>query len=72
MLSFGLRPAPKLYNAVVDALLWILVDHDGINGLHYLDDFLLVGEPDSPQCELFYSGRLPGAGCPWPQKRLRA
>ncbi len=52
MLSFGLRSAPKLYNVVVDALLWILVHHDGINGLHYPDDFLLVNEPDSLQCEL--------------------
>ncbi len=52
VLSVGLRSAPKLYNEVADALLWILVHHDGINGLHYLDDFLLVGEPDSPQCEL--------------------
>ncbi len=52
MLSFGLRSAPKLYNVVVDDLLWILVHHDGINGLHCLDDFLLMDEPDSPQCEL--------------------
>ncbi len=52
VLSFGLRSAPKPHNAVADALLWILVHHDGIDGLHYLDDFLLFGKPDSPQCEL--------------------
>ncbi len=52
VLPFGLRSAPKLYNAVADALLWIIVHHDNVNGLHYLDDFLLFGEPDSPQCGL--------------------
>ncbi len=52
VLSFGLWSAPKFYNAVADALLWILVHHDRIDGLHYLDDFLLFGKPDSPQCEL--------------------
>ncbi len=51
VLPFGLRSAPKLYNAVADALLWILVNHDEVDGLHYLDDFLLFGEQDSRQGE---------------------
>ncbi len=51
VLPFGLRSAPKLYNAVADALLWILENSDGVDGLHYLDDFLLFGDPDSQQCE---------------------
>ena len=51
VLPFGFRSAPKLYKAVVDALLWILERSDGVNGLHYLDDFLLFGEPNSSQCE---------------------
>ncbi len=52
LLPFGLRSAPKLYNAVADALLvWILVNHDEVDGLHYLDDFLLFGEPESRQGE---------------------
>ena len=33
------------------ALLWILERYDGVNGLHYLDDFLLFGSPNSSQCE---------------------
>ncbi len=33
VLPFGLRSAPKLYNAVADALLWILVNHDEVDGL---------------------------------------
>ena len=51
VLPFGLRSAPKLYNAVADALLWILERYDGVNGLHYLDNFLLFGAPNSSQCE---------------------
>ena len=51
VLPFGLRSAPNLYSAVVDALLWILESSDGVDGLHYLDDFLLFGAPDSGQCE---------------------
>ena len=39
VLPFGLRSAQKLYNAVANALLWILVHFDGVDGLHYLDDF---------------------------------
>ncbi len=51
VLPFGLRSAPKLYNAVADALLWILENSDGLEGIHYLDDFLLFGDPNSDQCE---------------------
>ena len=51
VLPFGLRSAPKLYNAVAaDALLWILTNSYGVDGLHYLDDFLVFGVPDSQQC----------------------
>ena len=46
VLPFGLRSAPKVYNAVADAVLWILIKHDGIEGLHYLDNFLF-GSPGS-------------------------
>jgi len=51
VLSFELRSAPKMYNAVADALLWILENFDGVEGLHYLDDFLLFGAPDSGKCK---------------------
>ena len=50
VLPFGLRSAPKLYNVVADGLLWILVTHDDVDGIHYLDDFLLFGVPGAPQC----------------------
>ena len=50
-LPFGLRSAPKIFNALADAVEWIL-RQEGIEVvLHYLDDFLLVGAPNSPECE---------------------
>ena len=50
MLPFGLRSAPKLFNVVADALEWC-VRTQGVQPIfHYLDDFLVLGAPDSPQC----------------------
>lgn len=49
-LPFGLRSAPKLFNAVADAVEWILRQAGVVNVIHYLDDFLLVGAPGSPEC----------------------
>ena len=50
MLPFGLRSAPKIFNAVADALHWHLV-RSGVSELfHYLDDFIIVGPPDSDHC----------------------
>ena len=49
-LPFGLRSAPKLFTAVADCLLWIMQANGIQLALHYLDDFLFIGKPDSPQC----------------------
>ena len=46
-LPFGLRSAPKLFTAVADALAWALFRRGIRFLLHYLDDFLFIGEPDS-------------------------
>ena len=51
MLPFGLRSAPKLFNAVADALEWILAQEGITHIFHYLDDFAVVGPPDSPICQ---------------------
>ena len=49
-LPFGLRSAPKIFNAVADALEW-MAGQEGITSLfHYLDDFLIVGSPGSLEC----------------------
>ena len=45
VLPFGLRSAPKIFNAVADAVEWI-VRQQGVRTIfHYLDDFLIVGNP---------------------------
>ena len=54
-LPFGLRSAPKVFNALADGLAWGLSGR-GIKVLHYLDDFLLVGKPE--ECDQALSGSL--------------
>ncbi len=49
-LPFGLRSAPKIFNALADALLWILTQHGVSALLHYLDDYITFGEAGSPRC----------------------
>ena len=50
MLPFGLRSAPKIFTAVADALEWILRQCGVVAVDHYLDDFIMLGPPDSPIC----------------------
>ena len=49
-LPFGLRSAPKIFCALSDALEWILLQAGMSSCLHYIDDFLTLGAPDSPEC----------------------
>ena len=49
-LLFELRSAPKLFTAVADALLWVMGAHGLETGMHYLDDFLLLGPQGSEKC----------------------
>ena len=52
VLPFGLRSALFVFNSVVEAVEWILVHNYLISPLfHYLDDFLTIGPPNSPQCQ---------------------
>lgn len=50
-LPFGLRSAPKIFTSVADALEWRLKQEGIQQVFHYLDDFLIVAQPDSPQCK---------------------
>ena len=50
-LPFGLRSAPKVFTAVADGLEWRLRLEGVQQVFHYLDDFLIVTPPESPQCE---------------------
>jgi len=50
MLPFGLRSAPKIFNAIADAIEWCCV-YEGVEYIyHYLDDFAIVGQPESERC----------------------
>ena len=49
-LPFGLRSAPKIFTAVADAAQWI-IQQEGVDFIiHYLDDFLAIGAPESEEC----------------------
>ena len=50
-LPFGLRSAPKLFNTLADLLAWIMEQHGVQPLLHYLDDFLTIGPPNSNSCQ---------------------
>jgi len=50
-LPFSLRSAPFIFNSIADLVEWILVHSHHIPVLlHFLDDFITAGPPDSPQC----------------------
>ena len=59
-LPFGLRSAPNIFSAVVDALACILLARGVTHQLHYLDDFLLLGPPGSAQCSWALAQTLQG------------
>ena len=49
VLPFGLRCAPKIYNALADAMQWI-IRRSSSEVLDYLDDFLIFGQPGPEGC----------------------
>ena len=50
-LPFGLRSAPKLFSALTDGFIWILHQNGSNHALHYLDDFLILGQANSRACQ---------------------
>lgn len=50
ILLFGLRSTPKIFNLLADCLEWV-VRHDVRDMYHYLDDFVVLGAPQSTECE---------------------
>ena len=61
-LPFGLRSAPKLFNAVADGLSWALHCEGIANLLHYLDDFFFWSEAGSSDCTNALSITVPLCG----------
>ena len=52
MLPFGLRSAPKIFNAVADALEWCVIKEGVSYVYHYLDDFAVLGPPSCEECHI--------------------
>lgn len=48
-LPFGLCSAPKIFNAVADVITWVFHQLGIAHQLHYLDDFLFLGAPDTDE-----------------------
>ena len=50
-LPFDLRATPFIFNSVADVVEWILLHKHSLSDLlHYLDDFITAGPPQSSQC----------------------
>lgn len=52
MPPFGLCSAPKLFTVLADTLEWVLRNFGISHVAHYLDDFVVLGRPDSKKCAL--------------------
>lgn len=52
-LPFGLRSAPKIFNALADGVEWCAHSAGIPHIFHYLDDFAVVGPPDSGACHQY-------------------
>ena len=50
-LPFGLRSATLIFSAIADALQWIIKSMGVQWVVHYIDDFITLGSPDSTECE---------------------
>ncbi len=49
-LPFGLRSAPLIFSAVADAAMWVMMRRGVSHVVHYIDDFLTIGGPDTKEC----------------------
>ncbi len=52
ILPFGLRSAPQIFTAITAAVEWIAKQERVTFIIHYLDDFLVIGAPASPECSM--------------------
>ena len=49
-LPFGLHSVPLIFTEVEDAMEWIIHQLGVLHIFHYVDDFILVGSPNSQDC----------------------
>lgn len=51
VLPFGLRSAPYIFDSVASLVEWIIKNNYHVDNIvHYLDDFILAGPPNSTNC----------------------
>ena len=50
LLPFGLRSAPIIFTAIADGIEWIIHQRGVQNIFHYVDDFIIVGKPNTQEC----------------------
>jgi hypothetical protein len=51
-LLFGCRSSPFLFSHFAEAIHWIVTNScHSFSMLHYVDDFLMVGRPDTDECQ---------------------
>ena len=51
VLPFGLRSAPFIFDSIASLVEWILLNnHDVSDLVHYLDDFITAGPPNTDRC----------------------
>lgn len=50
VLPFGLRSAPKIFNAIADGLQWVAFARGASYLNYFLDDYITVSPPNSPVC----------------------
>ena len=50
VLPFGLCSAPNIFNALADAIEWVLCTGGVKYVRHFLEDFILLGPPGTNQC----------------------
>ncbi len=48
-LPFSLRSALKVFTALTDGLMWTMYNHGVQAAIHYLDDYLMVGDPHTQE-----------------------
>ena len=66
VLPLGLRSPPFICKSVAEAVKWILVHNYLVSPLfHYLDDYLTMGPPNSPQCQSHVDTTFQVFPCLW-------
>ena len=70
-LPFGLRSAPKVFTAIADAAEWVIRQEGVKDIIHYLDDFLISGAPNTEECSRRFWRYLAASASQWLRRSWR-